>query len=88
MPTHKTGLPLYTEGAGAAQISQITALNVPNIPGCVKLKFSDCDKEANVLGYWVSQNSPQVGGYFVAFAEGGAGFMTAENFAHRFGSPL
>lgn len=88
MATHKSGLPAYTEGAGAGRISEIVPLNVPNIPGCARLLFSDCDKEANVLGWWMEQNSPQVGGYFVAMAEGGAGFMRAEDFAKRFGAPL
>jgi hypothetical protein len=88
MSQHKSGLPAYAEGAGAARISEIIPLNVPGIPGCAKLKFSDCDKDANVLGWWMAQSSPQVGGYFVAFAEGGAGYMTAESFAKRFGAPL
>lgn len=84
----RSGMPEYTEGAEAARIAEIIPMNVPGIPGCVKLKFSDCEKEANVLGYWVAQNSPEVGGYFVAFATGGAGFMRAPDFEKRFGAPL
>ena len=84
----KTGMLSYTEGAEAARIAEIIPLNVPNIPGCAKLKFSDCSKEANVLGWWIERNSPEVGGYFVALQEGGAAFMRAEDFNKRFGAPL
>lgn len=88
MATHRSGLPAYAEGAGAACISEIIPLNVPNVPGCVKLRFSDCDKETSVLGWWVAQNAPEVGGYFVAYAEGGAAYMRADDFVNRFGAPL
>lgn len=88
MPTHKSGLPAYTEGAGAGRISEIIPMDVPGVPGCAKLRFSDCDKEANVQGWWVERNAPEVGGYFVALGDGGAGFMRAEDFVKRFGAPL
>lgn len=68
MSAWKTGLPEYRQGESRVYAGKITAVepfDMAGLPGCAKLRFGDLDKEANVQPYWVNEEQPQVGGYFV-----------------------
>lgn len=82
----KTGLPEYSGDTTvyAGKITEITPMNIPGLLGCLKLKFGDLNKEANVLGSWASIASPQVGGYFVVYADGGVSHIMGDEFERRF----
>ncbi len=87
MSAPNCGLPEYKEGTQSVYAGKITAiedLNIAGIAGCKKLVFGDLGKEANVLGYWAAQNSPEVGGWFVVPTTGGAAFMRDADFTARF----
>lgn len=70
MAASRTGLHHFKDSAGAsvyaAQITEITPFNRPGAPhGSKRLYFADLDKQVNVIGQWVMDHGPSVGGYFI-----------------------
>ena len=68
MGAARTGLPHYTNEQGgslyAARIASIEPFKF-GPPHSVKVRFSEFKKEMNLIGSWVDQNRPSVGGYIV-----------------------
>lgn len=72
MSASKTRLTKYLGKDGdsvyAAKITEIipfTPVGAP--PGSATLKFGELDKKANLVGAWISEHQPVVGGYFVVY---------------------
>lgn len=77
MNIEKTGLPLYVSRqdgthAVAALITEIMSFDLPNMPGCVRVKFGEINKESSFIPSWATQNNPQIGRYFVLRESGQA----------------
>lgn len=52
----------------AAKITEIVPFTMPGAPaGSATLKFGELDKKSNLVGSWVAEHLPQVGGYFVVY---------------------
>lgn len=47
----------------------------PDMKGVKTLVFGDVNSSANVLGYWILSNQPQIGGYFAPLKSGGAAYL-------------
>lgn len=68
-----TGLTKYTDRNGAvifaAKITEITPFTPSGAPpGSATLKFGEFgSKKANLIGSWIAQHNPEVGGYFVCY---------------------
>ena len=80
-------MPQYAEGAttvGAARITEIKPCDMGDGKPHKTLVFGELDRHANVKSDWLDRNTVEVGGWFVAFDTGGAGFMTDQNFSARF----
>lgn len=60
----KDGAEIY-----AAKITAIEPFNMPGAPaGSMTLFFGELgQKRSNLIGPWVAQHSPKVGGYFVCY---------------------
>lgn len=72
MAASKTRLTKYLgkDGAAvyAAKITEIVPFNIAGAPpGSLTLKFGEMDKKSNLVGSWVAEHRPQVGGYFVVY---------------------
>lgn len=73
MAASKTGLSKFNGNDGsviyAAKITEITPFSIPGAPpGSATLKFGELgSKKANLVGQWVMEHSPEVGGYFVCY---------------------
>lgn len=73
MGAAKTGLPKYVGHDGstifASEITEIVPyLPMGAPPGSATLKFGHLGgKKANLVGSWISQHQPKVGGYFVCY---------------------
>lgn len=72
MAASKTKLTKYIGKDGAAifaakitEMVPFTQVGAP--PGSATLKFGELGKRSNLIGAWVAQNNPQVGGYFVVY---------------------
>jgi len=70
MAASKTGLHHFKDADGksvyAARISTITEFKPAGAPvGSMRLFFSDLDKQVNLVGQWIRDHNPRVGGYFV-----------------------
>ena len=81
----KTGLPRYSDGQNqvwAAKIIGVEPYNLRGVGTCNKLAF-DNGRQSNVVPEWVSQYSPQAGGYFIVDYGEGARYMNGEEFEKR-----
>mgnify|MGYP001593851256 CR=1 FL=1 len=72
MAASKTGLPRYVSKDGkeifAARITKITPYDqAGSPPGSMVLHLGELDKKVNMVGQWVREHLPQVGGYFVCY---------------------
>lgn len=72
MAASKTRLTKYLgkDGAAvyAAKITEIVPFIMAGAPaGSATLKFGELDKKSNLIGSWIAQHQPQVGGYFVVY---------------------
>lgn len=72
MAASKTRLTKYLgkDGAAvyAAKITEIVPFTMAGAPaGSATLKFGELDKKSNLIGPWVAEHNPQVGGYFVVY---------------------
>lgn len=72
MAASKTRLTKYLGHDGAAvyaakitEIIPFTAAGAP--PDSATLKFGELDKQAHLVGSWIAEQQPKVGGYFVAY---------------------
>lgn len=72
MAASKTRLTKYIDRDGAAiyaaKITAITPFSQPGAPlGSMTLMFGELDKKSHLIGSWVAEQNPQVGGYFVCY---------------------
>jgi len=72
MSAAKTGLLHYKDALGksvyAAKIAAIEDYKPVGAPhGSKRLHFAEPKKQSNLIGDWVLQHKPEIGGYFVAF---------------------
>lgn len=72
MSASKTRLTKYLgkDGAAvyAAKITEILPFTPVGAPrGSATLKFGELDKKANLIGSWIAEQNPRVGGYFVVY---------------------
>lgn len=72
MAASKTRLTKYRGKDGtavyAAKITEIVPFTMPGAPaGSATLKFGELDKKSNLVGSWVAEHRPQVGGYFIVY---------------------
>lgn len=83
----KSGLPEYFgdgESVWAAKITSVEPFNRGDLIGCARLGFAEEDRHANIIPRWVQQFNPQVGGYFVCFAEREPIFLLEDAFKQRY----
>jgi len=77
MSASRTGLHHFKGDDGksvyAAKITTITEFKPAGAPqGSMRLFFGDLDKQVNLVGQWIRDNNPEVGGFFlVEDMEGG-----------------
>ena len=72
MAASKTGLPRYVSKDGkeifAARITKMTPYDQVGAPaGSMVLHLGEMDKKVNMIGVWVNEHLPKVGGYFVCY---------------------
>lgn len=72
MAASKTRLTKYLGKDGAevyaAKITEIVPFTMVGAPaGSATLKFGELDKKSNLIGPWMAEHLPQVGGYFVVY---------------------
>lgn len=72
MSASKTRLTKYLgkDGAAvyAAKITEIVPFKMAGAPaGSATLKFGELDKKSNLIGPWIEEHQPQVGGFFVVY---------------------
>lgn len=63
----KTGLPEYKKGDKVVYASQIVAMmpfKSEVYDGAMTIWFDGADKKAHMIPSWVTQNAPEVGGYW------------------------
>jgi len=70
MSASRTGLHHFKSADGksvyAAKITTITEFKPAGAPaGSMRLFFEDLDKQVNLVGQWIRDNNPKVGGYFL-----------------------
>lgn len=72
MAASNTRLTKYLGKEGAAvyvakitEIVPFTQAGAP--PGSKTLMFGELDKRSNLIGQWISEHDPKVGGYFVVY---------------------
>lgn len=79
--TNKTGNPVYAEKITAMELLEPAQ---KDHPGSTTLIFGESDKQAHLIGTWMAENKPEVGGYFVVkdtdCGNGKAIFVPAEVF--------
>ncbi len=72
MAASKTGLTRYVSKDGkeifAAKITKMTPYDqVGAPPGSTTMHLGELDKKVNMIGPWMHEHLPQVGGYFVCY---------------------
>lgn len=73
----------------AAKIRAIEDFNMAGAPqGSKILHFEDPRRQSNLVGEWVAQNRPAVGGYFIVFdnssGQSVASYIPAETFESQY----
>lgn len=72
MAASKTRLTKHRDKGGAAvyaaKITEIVPFTQAGAPGgSMTLKFGELGKKSNLIGSWIAEQNPKVGGYFVVY---------------------